>query len=957
MTDQTGADLRAQAAELVDAAAERHRWLTATAKQFSAAEQQWREMAVAQVQQLAEQAQAGFEVEAAGIRQRAAETQTAVVSALDRESAAIAAGPMSSPWSAPEWSRIDSDLRPRSVSWVRVGSLKLPYPESNVEPVPALVPLLDHAGWSVGGSAEDFAALVQAVLLRLYSTVPLHRLEVAIFDPAMELQVGLFAPLREAARRSLAPTATAPDDFGRALEAMVAGMVRTTDELSNLGVTNVHEHWKTIGSLELTYRVIIVNSYPQAVTPQINETLLQIARTGGTRGVSLIVHSGTGSSASTGATTATGRGGGGVDLAPRELTSLLTAMNVTSTVLSVASLPEARVSNDGAPARAMAEATVAGIVGASGATSMPSLPLKDIIDEIPGRWSDAEFSGLAAPYGRVGRRPLELRLRSADPPLPNALIGGATGQGKSNLLLAILHGLAARYRPDELRMYLLDFRQGVELSSLGPTAEDPTWLPHAEVLGLESDREFGMAVLEYLVAQFQVRSNMLTAAGAKSIVDYREDGGTAMPRLLLVIDEFQMLFEGEDEIARRSVDLVEQIARQGRGYGVHMILASQTISGIRGLSVKGDAIFGQFPTRLSLKNTPAESEAILGRGNKSAAELAYRGEIIANDNFGRPDDNVRGVVALADDDYLEQLRRELWENSAPHESGPFTFYGARSAAWTDIEIRALRSRRHDPAVISGTYRLWAGVPIGVRAEPAEIAIAREGDQGVLLLGSGETEAAGVLSSMMASINMSGGKSSRWIVLDGLTRCGLLATEADQMPQWLEAAIAMATAAGNTVQHYDRDEVRGYLIGEGANLVAQQGPDSPDTFVFLLAPQRVTGLETPETIGAEYINPADTLRTLIREGSPRGVFTIAWWLNRRSAESMLGYAFAGIGAHVLFGLAREEMQGLIDVRYPLPQGNPRIVMKDARSRPEVRTAIPFTPLTSSVVDELLGANDV
>lgn len=935
----SAADYSRRAESTVLAAAQRHLELVALSKDFGALEHSWRTMAASQVEVQTQLAQAEFDQAARAIRERAGETEAALLRTLQFTARQLAPGPMSRDWSADDWADEATSVQPQS-GWIRVGSIS-PSQDPHAKPAPALVPLLNSAGWSVGASAADFAALVQGTLLRIFAAIPLHRLEVMVYDPDLELQLGLFAPIRDASPHTVAPTITRVDHLQSALEDAVQAMVRVTDELSSQGVSTVEEHWRATGSLDLTYRVLILNGYPRGITRQVHELLLQIARTTGTRGVSMIVRRESNAGVET-----------SVDW--RALTGLLSAMEVTPGVISAAALPNTVVSNDGPPGRGLVESLVIRLAGVGSRASMPSIPLSDVLDGIPDPWAEAEFDGLRCAFGRVGRKPLELRLLSADPPLPNALIGGATGQGKSNLLLAIIHSLAVRYRPDQLRMYLLDFRQGVELSSLGPSDARPYWLPHAEVLGLESDREFGLSVLQYLVDEFTRRSELLTRAGAKSIVDYRRDGHGDMPRLVLVIDEFQMLIDGDDDISRRSVELLEQIARQGRGYGVHLILASQTTSGIRGLATKGEAIFGQFPNRLSLKNTTAESQAILGQGNTAAAALAHRGEIVVNENFGDPESNKRGTVALADESSLRQLRRILWERS--HTDPPLVFFGARPAQWDTGTCKALREGS-DMVAANGRYQLWAARPVSVVPTPIRISIQRESDQAILLVGSDEGQAAGVLSATMVSLALQAQPATRWIVLDGLSADP--ASDAASAPEWLSAAMQLAAANGHTVEYRSRPAVREWLIGPGRQLLMGRQETDPDTFVFVVAPQRIPDLETAETapsqeVGglADYVIPREVLATLVKDGGPRGVFVIGWWLNMRTAVAHLGYQTPGVGAHVLFGLSREELQGLLDPRQPLPQGNPRVIVKDPRVVPEVRIGIPFEPVTHSTLRRIM-----
>ena len=114
-----------------------------------------------------------------------------------------------------------------------------------------------------------------------------------------------------------------------------------------------------------------------------------------------------------------------------------------------------------------------------------------------------------------------------------------------------------------------------------------------------------------------------------------------------MIDEFQKLFSDEERWSERALTYLVQLAREGRAYGIHLILASQTLSGITSLLTQQDGIFAQFPIRLALKNSSSESQVVLGTNNPDAARLRFRGEIIVNEDFGMVEANRRGIVANA----------------------------------------------------------------------------------------------------------------------------------------------------------------------------------------------------------------------------------------------------------------------------------------------------------------------
>ena len=121
----------------------------------------------------------------------------------------------------------------------------------------------------------------------------------------------------------------------------------------------------------------------------------------------------------------------------------------------------------------------------------------------------------------IGRAGAARRLGTAltlafDDVTPHWLVGGRTGAGKTVFLLNVLYGLAARYSPAELQLYLLDFKEGVCFTEFVPTERDPSWLPHARAVGIESDREYGLAVLRELRREAQRRATRSSGTASPS---------------------------------------------------------------------------------------------------------------------------------------------------------------------------------------------------------------------------------------------------------------------------------------------------------------------------------------------------------------------------------------------------------------------------------------------------------
>lgn len=157
---------------------------------------------------------------------------------------------------------------------------------------------------------------------------------------------------------------------------------------------------------------------------------------------------------------------------------------------------------------------------------------------------------------------------------PHGLVAGTTGAGKSELLQTIVASLAVANRPDGMTFVLVDYKGGAAF-------KDCVDLPHTVGMVTDLDTHLVERALVSLGAELNRREHMLAGAGAKDIEDYvdlqaKRPELAAMPRLLIVIDEFASL-------ARELPDFVTglvNIAQRGRSLGIHLILATQRPSGV-----------------------------------------------------------------------------------------------------------------------------------------------------------------------------------------------------------------------------------------------------------------------------------------------------------------------------------------------------------------------------------------
>lgn len=251
---------------------------------------------------------------------------------------------------------------------------------------------------------------------------------------------------------------------------------------------------------------------------------------------------------------------------------------------------------------------------------------------------------LLVPCGYTTTGALEVVLDMGDR-YPHYLIGGTTGSGKSNLLHNIIMNACWNYSPRELRVYLLDFKEGVEFSRYAAPL-----LKHASLVATEADTEYGISVLRHLEQEKTRRYSLFKRSGCKDIRAFREKNPAGeMPRLLVVVDEFQLLLEGPEK--ESAVALLSVLTKQGRACGIHLVLATQSLKGI-----DFGSLAPQFSGRIALKSSAEDSKLLLGgitSNNEAAAELEIPFAIL-NTAQGAVAGNVKYAVPEAKPDVIEE---------------------------------------------------------------------------------------------------------------------------------------------------------------------------------------------------------------------------------------------------------------------------------------------------------------
>ncbi len=226
----------------------------------------------------------------------------------------------------------------------------------------------------------------------------------------------------------------------------------------------------------------------------------------------------------------------------------------------------------------------------------------------------------------------------------HTLICDHSGSGKSNFLHVLIQNLAFYYDPDEVQLFLLDYKEGVEFNAY----TDPI-LEHARLVSVASSVGFGMSFLSWLCDEMKIRSELFKQFKVKDLSDYRKH--EKMPRLIVVVDEFQVLFSDKSTQVKGSVERsLNTLLKKGRSYGVHLVLATQTMRG----GEIDSSIKAQIANRIALPMDAEDSSSVLG--DDAACELV-RPEGIFNNNGGHQKYHTKMSIPKAPDDFKPFIKK------------------------------------------------------------------------------------------------------------------------------------------------------------------------------------------------------------------------------------------------------------------------------------------------------------
>jgi hypothetical protein len=519
-------------------------------------------------------------------------------------------------------------------------------------------------------------------------------------------------------------------------------------------------------------------------------------------------------------------------------------------------------------------------------------------------WTSDSSRGIDVPLGRVGANKLH-HMRLGQGTSQHVLIAGRTGSGKSTLLHALITNSALRYSPDQVELYLIDFKKGVEFKTYAAFQ-----LPHARVVAIESEREFGLSVLQRLDEELRRRGERFRELNVQDLAGFREaDPKTPLPRIMLIVDEFQEFFVEDDKLAQEAALLLDRLVRQGRAFGIHIQLGSQTLGGAFSLA---RSTLGQMAVRIALQCSEADAHLILSEENSAARLLSRPGEAIYNDANGLLEGNHFFQVVWLSDERKEMYLKRIQELERQRNGRPrpqIIFEGNIPA---DIDknflLRRLIEAETWPAVTKAP-QAWLGDAVAIK-DPTAAIFRRQSGSSLLIIGQNDEAARGIFLSALTSLAVQyTPERARFVFLDGTL---------EESPQ-VEAFARDGACFPHSVQVADW-RVAGARIAEVAEEVERRqaagATDEPAIFLFIYDLARFRDLRKAEDDFSfrrdEKPSPGKQFANILREGPGYGVHVLVWCdslnnLNRSFERSSL----REFEMRVLFQMSPNDSSTLID----------------------------------------------
>lgn len=486
----------------------------------------------------------------------------------------------------------------------------------------------------------------------------------------------------------------------------------------------------------------------------------------------------------------------------------------------------------------------------------------------------------------------------------HAMIGGSIGSGKSSLLNNIIIGTLMQYSPKEVQVYLVDLKDGVEFKRYA----QHLGIANLRVVAIDAEKEFAYAVLSELVHEQELRAQRFRETGTHRIETYNQKMrsenrmDSMMPRILVVMDEVQGLFDSADDpITKKCASLLEKlILMGGSAFGIQIILATQDWANVVGLK---ESLYNNIGVRIALKCNRASAEKILSSDNDAIDRMATFdiGKAIFNEHTGEKNQNheFRSVYYTSEGTHeiLTRLEAMQAEDCTIIKPCNQRLLSSDVGDNKDNPLNAFAQNGAVPVSSRLGYRLWIGEGLEI-VNTYFPALTTQMGQNILLAGSSEKVAANIsafaaMSFILESIRMEGTLGKPVITL-------------------FDFSNPMQGYQTNLLLQLSKRIPRAFRIFRGADLnpglkilenEIGQADDEPEHLVIFFGLNRARRLTEGNTYAQK---PRDLLVNLLREGPAKGVNFAVWANAPTMFQQNYGDALQDFEHRLVFSKTDDEL---------------------------------------------------
>jgi hypothetical protein len=488
----------------------------------------------------------------------------------------------------------------------------------------------------------------------------------------------------------------------------------------------------------------------------------------------------------------------------------------------------------------------------------------------------------------------------------------------------MITNLALWCSPDAVEFYLVDFKKGVEFKCYAAAR-----LPHARVVAIESDREFALSVLQRVDDELKRRGDLFRKLGVQDVAGYKREGGPEkIPRTLLIIDEFQEYFVSDDHIAQDAALLLDRIVRQGRAFGIHVLLGSQTLGGAYTLA---RTTLGQMVVRIALQCNEADAYLIMDENNPAPRLLSRPGEAIYNDSAGTIEGNSPfQIVWLTDEARAERLNEIRARADAAGFAALETVVFEGNAPADIRENHPLQKLLAAPALKAASVpRIWLGAPNSIKG-PTEAAFKRQSGNHLLIVGQRDEAALAIVTTALVALAAQHPRgAARFVVLDASTPESPERAFLERVASLIPHDLTLARNA----------ELPGLMTELAAELErradATYAATAPQIYLFVLGLQRFKALRNEDdfdfNLDAKAApKPGASFGKVLSEGASHGIHLVCACDSANNLNRSLNRkAVSEFEMRVLFQMSANDSAGLIDSARAADLGLYRAIFHNAQ----------------------------